>query len=105
MTIKHTVKYTIYLGLNNKDTKKQKYDDKTSLSIASNILLNEGIECFTAITCYGVYKHDDGVVVNETSLKIEVVDTSIKEIPNLLKYAFIQECVLVTKSMIEMELV
>ena len=98
-------KFTIYLGLNDKDTKIQKYDDKLSLELVQSLAKSQGVECFTAIPCFGVYQHDNGAVVNEQTLKIEIMQDDIKELISMLKYAFNQECVMVTKEEINVEFI
>ena len=87
--------YTLYLGLNDKDTKKAKYTWKQAINILSDIMP----DC-TMIPAIGKYTHDDGVsIVVEKTVKIEVIDFNggfqIEEKVTELKQLFNQESIAV----------
>ena len=99
-------KFTLYLGLNDKDTKTQKIDILEAYKIVNNILLKytDGATIFQA---NGIYKHDDGAVVVEQTLRIELLfvdKNTVKKIVDLLKITFNQESIIVQTQKIDSEL-
>ena len=69
--------YMILLGLNDKDSKTQKYDTIEAYKIASNLVLSR-IGFGTISQAYGVYTHEDGTPVVETSLRIEIAGDGLR---------------------------
>lgn len=63
-------KITLYVGLNDKDTKLQEVKTLDAYKMVSNII---GVGC-TITEGRGIYKHEDGTVVTEVSLVIELLD-------------------------------
>lgn len=63
-------KITLYVGLNDKDTKLQEVSTIDAYKMVSNII---GVGC-TITEGRGIYKHEDGTVVTEVSLVIELLD-------------------------------
>lgn len=63
-------KITLYVGLNDKDTKMQEVKTLDAYKMVSNII---GVGC-TITEGRGIYKHEDGTVVTEVSLVIELLD-------------------------------
>lgn len=87
------IKYNLYVGLNDKDTKTQKIATIEAYKIATNILL-QYTQGATIYETSGIYKHHNGEVVIETTLKIELLFIDIKTvkaIANELKTVFNQE--------------
>lgn len=90
-------KTTLYIGLNDKDTKHQEIATLDAYKIAANI--------FTAYTggatiseAVGIYTHDNGETVTEKTLRCEVYSTNteaIRTAANALKQAFNQESILI----------
>lgn len=62
-------KCTIYLGLNDKITKKQEIETPAAIEILARYLKDATITEAT-----GFYTHDDGTFVVEKTLKIEKID-------------------------------
>ena len=95
------VKYTLYVGLNDKDTKTQVLDSVECYKIAENIIVNDFGGC-TIYNAKGIYTHNDGSVVIENTLRIEIIaddnDGAIINTCNALKVAFNQECIIVDKT-------
>jgi hypothetical protein len=90
-------KTTLYIGLNDKDLKVQKLDTLECTKIVYNILFAYGIEGATIYNATGVYKHEDGTVVTESTLKVElfdVIDKSIGGAIASLKIALNQESII-----------
>lgn len=88
-------KFTIYLGLNDKDTKTQKIATLEAYKVVTNLLAAD----FGGGTIYearGIYKHEDGIVVIETTLRIEILFATRDQVLDLiatLKKLFNQESV------------
>lgn len=76
-------KITLYVGLNDKDTKTQKIDTLEATKIVSNLIttLCDGGTIYNAT---GIYKHDNGSIVFENTLKIELFDTTDNIITKLI---------------------
>lgn len=99
-----TKKYILNVGLNDKDTKTQKIDSIEAYKIVENTLLNNGLDGYTIYQGRGLYKHESGEITQENTLIIEILftdDDTIKNIINILKQVFNQECI--TKQVINME--
>lgn len=88
-------KIILYLGLFDQTTKKQEVSTLDAYKIASN-LLTDIIGFGTITEAMGVYTHDDGTIVNEPTLRIEVSNIDIESMKRLaiaLKSTFNQESV------------
>jgi uncharacterized lipoprotein YmbA len=99
-------KFTLYLGLNDKDSKVQKISTVEAYKVVSNIIAKrfDGGTIFEAV---GIYKHDDGTIVRENTLRIEllfVTKSEVREFVDTLKEVFNQESVAVDESEITSEL-
>ncbi len=88
-------KIILFLGLFDKETKAQEITTLDAFKIASN-LLTDIIGFGTITEAVGVYTHDDGTIVNEPTLRIEVSNVELEPMKRLaiaLKSAFNQESV------------
>lgn len=63
-------KITLYVGLNDQDTKMQEVKTLDAYKMVSNII---GVGC-TITEGRGIYKHEDGTVITEVSLVVELLD-------------------------------
>lgn len=63
--------YIIICGLNDKDTRKQEITTERAKQALAGIVL-EYADGATLTECAGIYKHNDGGIVFETSIKIEI---------------------------------
>lgn len=91
------IKYSLYLGLNDKDTKTQKVDTLEAYKILCNLLKSYSVEGFTVYNAHGFYVHDDGTFTVENTLKVELMfidEITIDEIIKQLKTIFNQECII-----------
>ena len=96
-------KYILYVGLNDKDTKTQKIDTLSAYNLTNNILLNY-VEGATVTQSKGIYKHNNGNVVIENTLIIELLftdKTTVETIAKELKIALNQESIAIQKATIE----
>jgi len=102
-------KFTLYLGLNDQHTKTQKIDTLEAYKVVENMLANM-FDGGTIFAAHGVYKHGDGTVVIENTLRIEILEfdgdilNSVKDFVNNLKTMFNQESVAVQVEHVNSEL-
>lgn len=99
-------KFTLYLGLNDKDTKQQEIATVEAYKIVSN-LISADFNGGTIFEAKGVYKHEDGQIVTETTLRIELLFTEaikVKALCDTLKKLFNQESIAVQEEVINSEL-
>ena len=93
--------YSLYLGLNDKDSKKQLLTVAESESILNDYLLNRaGVYGATVENVKGVYTHENGDVVVENTLKITLCYISKKQVLKIasdLKELFNQESIMIQK--------
>lgn len=88
-------KIILFVGLFDQTSKAQEISTLDAYKIASNLLCD--IIGFGTITeALGVYTHDDGTIVNEPTLRIEVSGVELEPMKRLamaLKSAFNQESI------------
>ena len=90
-------KFNLTIGLNDKDTKTQLYDDITAYKIVENIL-KQYLDGYTILKAFGGYKHDDGTFTQENSLRVELLFTTalqVKIICDKIKQQLNQESIVV----------
>lgn len=90
-------KHTLYLGLNDQHTKKQEIATIEAYKMVSNLLAAD-FDGGTIYEAQGIYKHDDGIVVFEKTLRIEILfaeDAQIEQLVKMLKKLFNQESIAV----------
>lgn len=89
-------KYFLTVGLNDKDTKLQQLDTITCYKMISSTCA-KFINGFTILEANGYYTHENGEVVVEKSLRVEIVgtdSTTIKKIIDEIKLKLNQESVM-----------
>lgn len=99
-------KFTLYLGLNDKDTKIQKISTLEAYKIAMNIL-TKYTDGGTIFEADGFYKHEDGTISIEKTLRIEILfieRETAQNIVNVLKAIFNQESIAVQEEDINSKL-
>lgn len=99
-------KFTLYLGLNDKETKCQKISTVEAYKIVSNLIANR-FNGGTIFEAQGIYKHGNGAIVTETTLRIELLFAAkedVREFVNLLKEMFNQESIAVQEEEITSDL-
>lgn len=100
-------KFILYLGLNDKDTKKQEINIIEAYKIVNNVV-NNYCDGATIYECQGIYKHDNGEIVFEKTLKIELMFVDRLTVVSLvkdLKEIFNQESIVLQKEIVESELI
>lgn len=105
------LKTSLYVGLNDKDTKKQIIMDDVAKEVIIYAIVKQKLD-FTLFECNGVYTHENGVAVIEKSFKIELLcfenekafNEKILQVVKDLKIMLNQESVAVSREYIESEL-
>lgn len=90
-------KFTLFVGLNDKDTKRQEISTADALTFTHYMLLNH-VDGATISTAKGIYRHDNGDIVTENTIRIELLfinDETVKHVVEKLKNHFNQESVAV----------
>ena len=90
-------KYTLYCGLNDKDTKRQEISTLEAAKVVRNACLSfaDGATIFEAD---GIYKHNDGEFVAEKTLRVELMmveQPTVRRIVDTLKVILNQEAIAV----------
>lgn len=84
---------TLYIGLNDKDTKKQIVSKKQAIEIVDRILNCD----YTLLNAQGRYKHNDDTIVTESTLVIQLLDIrNITDKIEAIRFLLNQECIMVT---------
>ena len=76
-------RYTISIGLFDKDTKRQKFSENIAKNIVSDLLV-EYIGYGTIFTGNGVYTHDNGARISEPSI-IVIYDGEESDINSFIR--------------------
>lgn len=93
----------IYVGLNDAETREQKFETEKYMSILKNVCKNYHV-AFSLDVEEGGYFHDDGEYTEETSLVLILIDADpviVREIATDLCVFFHQESVMVTESLVQ----
>ena len=101
-------KYTLYVGLTDKDVRKQKVTTKEAKQIITNALANNGIDGATFLGAQGIYTYVTGETESENSFKIEVLfakDKQVKSAIEEIKEKLNQETVALVKEKIQSSLI
>lgn len=69
-----TVKVTFYVGLNDKDAKVQLIDSITASRIVERVFSRHEVDGATTSFARGIYKHDDGTMVAEETILVQVFE-------------------------------
>lgn len=99
-------KFTIYIGLNDKDSKQQEISTLDAYKIISNMIAAR-FDGGTISEATGIYKYQDGTVSIETSLRVEILFASAEQIRPFvseLKKVLNQETIAVQEEVINSEL-
>lgn len=87
--------YIIICGLNDKNTRKQEITTEQAKTALAGIILDYA-DGATLTECNGIYKHEDGGIVFEKSIKIEISGISkenAERIASRAKIAINQESI------------
>lgn len=78
-------KDVLFIGLNDKELKKQIISNKKAYSIICKTLKNQGLDGFTISSNKGVYIHENGDVTEENTYKVEIVFATDNQINNIIE--------------------
>jgi hypothetical protein len=98
-----TLKYTMYVGLNDKDTYTQIISSEEAEKKISDIALKY-VDGFTQFSAKGVYKDEKGMVTHENSLVFEfyaVTGKQMKDIMNEVLKELNQNSILIEKTKVK----
>ena len=101
-------KYILYVGMNDKDTHTQNINTLSAREIIMNTITGIGLDGATVSEAVGIYKHEDGTIVTEQTLRVEILfanDKQIKSICETLKQVLNQESIAVEKQIINSTLI
>ena len=93
----------IYVGLNDAETREQKFKTEKYMSILKNVCKSYHV-AFSLDVEEGGYFHDDGEYTEETSLVLILIDADpviVREIAMDLCVFFHQESVMITESLVQ----
>lgn len=79
------IKYTLFIGLNDKITKLQEISTIDAYKLIVNICKSHKLDGFTISEATGFYVHENGEVVTEKSLRIEILFSSNEVIDAIIK--------------------
>ena len=99
-------KFTLYVGLNDKDTKTQNISTLDAYKMVENVVIQK-TDGYTKGEAKGYYRHQDGTVTIENTLRIEMLFVNrelVKEFADTLKLMLNQESIAVEETTIKSEL-
>lgn len=99
-------KFTLFVGLNDKDSRQQEINTVDAYKIISN-MITANFDGGTISEATGIYKHQDGTFTTETTLRIEILFASAEQVKPFvaeLKKVLNQETIAVQKEVINSEL-
>ena len=90
-------KYTLYIGLNDKDSKVQEISTLEAFKMVQKVLLSltDGATIFEAD---GIYRHEDGSFTTEKTLRVELMfieEPVVRQIVSMIKAMLNQESIAV----------
>ena len=100
---KDCVRTQIFVGLNDGDTKEQRFDTDRYTSVLKRVCVQYGVP-FSFDVVKGGYIHDDGEYTEENTIVLTFIDApqkTVDEIAEDLCVFFRQESVLITSSLIQ----
>ena len=101
------LKYTLYIGLNDQDSKRQEISTLEAFKIVQNIL-SDKTGGGTVYNATGIYKHDNGEIIIENTLRVEIVAAPLEAVQaaiRVIKTALNQEAVILQTENVESILV
>ena len=99
-------KFTLYVGLNDKDKKIQKIDTVAAYQMVENVITKK-TDGYTISEAKGYYRHEDGTITIENTLRIEMLFVDkilVKEFCETLKRMLNQEAIAVEETTVTSEL-
>ena len=94
---------TMYIGLNDKDEKRQTMETVEAYKIVQSELVRH-VGGGTIYAAEGIYTHDDGTIVVEKTLRVEIFgapESALMALGEHLKLRLIQESIIVLRATVE----
>lgn len=82
-------KFTLHIGLNDKDTYKQEISDENAIKLVTDTALKY-TDGFTIYKCQGVYKDKKGDITRENSLIMEFYGTKEEQVKNIMNVLLVK---------------
>lgn len=89
-------KTTLYIGLNDKESKRQEINTSEAIKILSNLLLDIGGA--TIYNATGIYTHENGDIIIENTLRVELFEINQQTLKNkieIIKQVLNQESIII----------
>lgn len=102
------LKFTIIAGLNDQETKKQEITTDRAYTRILTVLKKNNVEGATFTECKGFYTHEDGTMIFENSIKIEllfITEATAKAICEDLKISLNQESIVLESINLDSDLI
>ena len=99
--------YTLFIGLNDQTTKMQEISTLDAYKIVSNLCVKY-VGFGTITEAMGVYTHENGEIVQETTLKVEFIDVDlegVKKVAKAAKIALNQESIAFKETVVEFDFI
>ena len=96
-------KATLYIGLNDKDTHRQEVETVEAYKLVQRELVR-AVGGGTIYAADGIYTHDDGTIVIEKTLRVEIIgaaDPAIMGLVQVLKTILNQESIIIQREQVE----
>lgn len=94
---------TLYIGLNDKDEKRQTMETVEAYKIIQSELVRH-VGGGTIYAAEGIYTHDDGTIVVEKTLRVEIFgapESSLMALVERLKIRLNQESIIIRRESVE----
>lgn len=78
-------KHTLFIGLNDKDSKLQEITTLDAYKIINRVIIGVGYDGCTISESMGIFKHESGEVVFEKSLRVEILYSEDKKTMDAIK--------------------
>lgn len=94
---------TLYIGLNDKDEKRQTMETVEAYKIVQSELVRH-VGGGTIYAAEGIYTHDDGTVVVEKTLRVEIfgaAESALMALVERLKVRLNQESIIIRRETVE----
>ena len=103
-----TTKITLYIGLNDKDTKFQIFSEIEAFKIVTNLLTVSGITGATVYDAKGIFTHECNALIIENTIRVELFDPdeqAVLKAVSAIKNALNQESIGYSKEIIEVKFI
>ena len=96
----------LYIGLNDRDTKRQEITTDRARVLVLDTLIDHGIRGCTILPARGVWQYEDDTITDENTFVVEImleIDRDFETIVCALKRALNQESIGVSRAVVDIE--